>query len=140
MPDNPITAEPGKLRRRWFQFRLRTMLVAVVLLGTWLGWQATVARGRLAVRHRLEAAGWLFYSKQRILSDPNLRFRADGDSEAVSWFGRLLGDETVRVVVSPSESPSPADIELLRSKFIEPFILTPSCQLIIDPPAKQSAN
>jgi hypothetical protein len=43
MPDNPNTAEPEKkLRCRWFQFRLRTLLIAVALLailfplGGWL--------------------------------------------------------------------------------------------------------
>ena len=32
MADAPNTAEPGKPRRRWFQFRLRTLLVGVTLL------------------------------------------------------------------------------------------------------------
>ncbi len=33
MADTPNTAEPGKPRRRWFQFRLRMLLIAVVLIG-----------------------------------------------------------------------------------------------------------
>jgi len=32
MADNPNTAEPGKTRRPWYQFRLRTLLISVVLL------------------------------------------------------------------------------------------------------------
>ena len=32
-PDTPNTAEPGKPRRRWFQFRLRTLLVAIAHAG-----------------------------------------------------------------------------------------------------------
>ena len=31
MPDDPNTAEPGKPRRRWFQFRLRTLLVIIAV-------------------------------------------------------------------------------------------------------------
>jgi hypothetical protein len=31
MSDNQNTAEPQKPRRRWFQFRLRTLLIAVAL-------------------------------------------------------------------------------------------------------------
>ena len=30
MPDTPTIAEPGKPRRRWYQFRLRTLLMGVV--------------------------------------------------------------------------------------------------------------
>ena len=37
MPDTPNTAEPGKPRRRWFQFRLRTLLIGVALLSVLLG-------------------------------------------------------------------------------------------------------
>jgi len=40
MPTNPNTAEPTKPRRRWFQFRLRTLLVVVVLLGAACGYVA----------------------------------------------------------------------------------------------------
>ena len=32
MADTPTTAEPGKPSRRWYQFRLRTLLVGVVLV------------------------------------------------------------------------------------------------------------
>jgi hypothetical protein len=30
MDQKPNTAEPGKARRRWFQFKLRTLLIVVV--------------------------------------------------------------------------------------------------------------
>jgi cytochrome c556 len=33
MPDTPNTAEPGKPRRRRFQFRLRTLLIGMALVG-----------------------------------------------------------------------------------------------------------
>jgi hypothetical protein len=31
MDQKPNTAEPGKPRRRWFQFRLRTLLIGVAV-------------------------------------------------------------------------------------------------------------
>jgi hypothetical protein len=33
MTDKPNTAEPGKQRRRWFQFSLRTLLLMVTIVG-----------------------------------------------------------------------------------------------------------
>ena len=32
MPDTPTTAQPSKPRRRWFQFRLRTLLIVIMML------------------------------------------------------------------------------------------------------------
>ena len=47
MLENPNTADPRKPRGRWFQFRLRTMLVAVALLAVpcgYVGSQVKVVR------------------------------------------------------------------------------------------------
>jgi hypothetical protein len=44
MADKSNTAVPGKPRRRWFQCRLRTLLVGVVLLGSACGYVAREAR------------------------------------------------------------------------------------------------
>ena len=37
MDQKPNTAEPKKPRRRWFQFRLRTLLIGMMLLSVPLG-------------------------------------------------------------------------------------------------------
>jgi hypothetical protein len=52
MPDKPNTAEPGKPRRRWFQFRLRTLLVAMTVacaVSSWVGYQLNWIRERHAI-------------------------------------------------------------------------------------------
>ena len=49
MPDKPNTAEPGKPRRRWFQFRLRTLLIGVAVVAlpcTYVAHAANVVRER----------------------------------------------------------------------------------------------
>lgn len=52
MPDEPNTVEPKKPRRRWFQFRLRTLLIVVPLLGCWLAYHLNWIRER---HHALES-------------------------------------------------------------------------------------
>ena len=53
MPDKLDTAEPQKPRRRWFQFRLRTLLIVVELLGAACGYVAHEAQ---VVRERTRLA------------------------------------------------------------------------------------
>jgi hypothetical protein len=38
MSDEPNTTEPPKPRRRWFQFRLRTLLIGMLLVGAACGY------------------------------------------------------------------------------------------------------
>jgi hypothetical protein len=54
MTDEPTTAEPQKPRRRWFQFRLRTLLVGVVLLSIPCAYVANQWRIVAARRNWLE--------------------------------------------------------------------------------------
>jgi hypothetical protein len=52
LPDKPDTAEPQKPRRRWFQFRLRTLLVAMTVacaVSSWVGYQLNWIRERHAI-------------------------------------------------------------------------------------------
>jgi hypothetical protein len=64
MPANQNTAEPQKSRRRWFQFRLRTLLLAVTLIGPvgYVGHEAAIVRARrnwLAANVLLEAGSFV---------------------------------------------------------------------------------
>ena len=41
-------------KRRWFRFSLRTMFVAVTVLGGWLGWNIHFVQERQSLRDRLK--------------------------------------------------------------------------------------
>ena len=46
-----MEAEPPKRKRRWYQFGLRTLMIAVTLLAVplgYVGWQAKIVRERKA--------------------------------------------------------------------------------------------
>ena len=62
MQDEPSKADPSKLKHRRFQFRLRTLMIAVTLPAVpmgYAGWQAKIVSERWAMRelHRLDVLG-----------------------------------------------------------------------------------
>jgi hypothetical protein len=109
MPDKPNTAEPQTPRRRWFQFRLRTLLIGVVLLGAACGYVAREARIVAARRN------WL------------TRHRADSYDEFLDLstepmlppVRRLLGDERAGLMVVRN----PADEVTAKELFPEAVII-----------------
>ena len=56
MNQKPNTAEPEKSRRRWYQFRLRTLLIGMTLLGsvcgTYVSREAKTVAERMAWKNR----------------------------------------------------------------------------------------
>jgi hypothetical protein len=61
-------------RRRWFQFSLRTMFMAVTVFALWLGWELRIVRQRLAMlREITEARGGVI-----LADDHNLIFVLNG--------------------------------------------------------------
>ena len=49
MQTDPSKADPPKRKRRWFQFSLRTLMIAVMLLAVpcaYVGWQAKIVNER----------------------------------------------------------------------------------------------
>jgi hypothetical protein len=86
METEPSNASPPKRRRRWCQFRLRTLLIGVtvfcVVVGGYVGWQAKIVSKR---RNELN----------RVV-DARLVGIADNDEERViPWIRRVLGDQRV---------------------------------------------
>jgi hypothetical protein len=54
MDEKPVAAEPVKPGRRWYQFGLRTLLIAMALLAIpmgYIGWQAKIVRERYRMTH-----------------------------------------------------------------------------------------
>jgi hypothetical protein len=51
--DNPTMLESPKYTRRWYQFNLRTLMIAVTLLAVpmgYVGWQLKIVRARYKFR------------------------------------------------------------------------------------------
>ena len=60
MQTEPPKAEPPKLKRRWYQFSLRALMIVVTLVAAvcgYVGWQATIVRERDAMLARIEKEG-----------------------------------------------------------------------------------
>jgi hypothetical protein len=79
-------ATPPKRQRRWFQFRLRTLLIVVtlfcVVVGGYVGWQAKIVRDRKAELNRVV--------EMRLVGiDDN------AEQEVIPWIRRALEDKRV---------------------------------------------
>jgi hypothetical protein len=104
MPADPNAAEPVKPRRRWFQFRLRTLLIGVALLAAiCAAWAQTIHERQIVQRrdawvsgHQQCRAPWLFgaychrFAERNVPADP-------------SWFRVFLGDHAFDHVVANAD-------------------------------------
>ena len=78
-------------RRRWLQFRLRTLIIVIGLTGLWLGWWANSAtRQRQAVRAILDLGGSVSYDYQ--FTPGTLRRVPEAMSPRPQWMQWLLDD------------------------------------------------
>jgi hypothetical protein len=127
-----------KLKRRWFQFSLRRLMIVVTLFcvaGGYVCWQIRMVRDRSAVRGELSTKDWPhdllgaftmrdFY---RLNVDPSTtpaflgakpELLAHGDpNQFPSVFRCVLGDEEVRVILLPN---SVSDTEAARMAKVFP--------------------
>lgn len=118
----PMDAAPGKLlftgrKLRRFQYGLRSLLIVVTLFAipcAYAGWQAKIARNRLAIRQRLEPVQ--VYFGGRI-----------GFNSADHWVRNLLGDGYVFVIFIPLQVTQRESIRQIRAAFPEAelFSITP---------------
>ena len=56
MEAEPTKPDPPQRKRRWFQFSLRTLMIAVTLLAVpcaYVGWQVKIVRDRKATVHEV---------------------------------------------------------------------------------------
>jgi hypothetical protein len=104
MADNPNTADPGKSRRPWYQFRLRTLLIAVPLLATPCGYIAHEAKIVRARRAFLEEQYQESKDRGPVHVGPPLLFYGDTDQQA-SYVRRWLGDTGQWIVVVRASAP-----------------------------------
>src|SRR5690242_2872948 len=109
MSDDPQN-NPQTRKRPWFQFSLRTLMMAVTLLAIACGYVASQARIvgiRNAARARIEALGGQYKVGGAIFGDYE---------EEVPLVRRWLGDEPVNFVLLP-ESASSSDEQRIREVF-----------------------
>jgi hypothetical protein len=100
-----MEAEP-KRKRRWFQFRLRTLMIGVTLLAGacgYVGWQAKIVRERTAWRESPK-----FFEPLTI----------DTGTDSIPWIRRLLGDNQCLFLVA-DDAVSDADLDACRAAFPE---------------------
>jgi hypothetical protein len=95
--------------RRWFAFRLRTLLVVVAVLSAPLAWvvhEYKVVRLREMLICSLEASNPL----------PEVRL---GHPDSISWMRRMMGDVAVERIAFPSDFPWPENVDDFRQAFSE---------------------
>jgi hypothetical protein len=106
MEAEPPKLESPKRKRRWFQFSLRTLIIVVTLLALplgYVGWQAKIVRERRAMRDSILDAGGYVTDLPFIPGPP-----------PPSWLRRILGDETVEILVVPDETDEKTIAEIRR--------------------------
>jgi hypothetical protein len=107
MADNPNTADPAKPRRRWYQFRLRTLLIGVVLVA--------IPCGYVAHEWRIvaERKTWLLDHPQPMFSVDIAVFDGNGNVESppeptIPRLRQWLGDEPTKYVEARSSGEEKA--------------------------------
>jgi hypothetical protein len=117
MQSEPTKADSPKLKRRWFRFRLRTLLIglaALLLLAAacWCANQARRARARTSILEAIREHGGDY--QQHLGAIPKM-----------SFVRRLCGDQCVIVVWRPRDGSGPTEDEI-RAEFPKVQILVAS--------------
>jgi hypothetical protein len=106
--------------RRRFQFRLRTLMIGVMLFALipcgYVGWQAKIVRERKA---------WVARQPFLLRTDQpkNIKELAEGDpTQSPSRVRLWLGDESVEFIVIPNSSTA-KELKLAASLFPEAVVL-----------------
>ena|GEM_PF-3510493 len=104
---------PRSAPRRWYQFGLRTMFVAVTLFAIWLGWDLRTIRERKSVKQWIEANG----GDCRTL--PEMKGYPGGlPDESLSAWQRWLGGESIFYITLPRMTTE-ADCSRIKNAFAE---------------------
>ena len=109
MQTEPSKAEPPKRKRRWLQFRLRTLLIGVTLFCLVGGWMLNQARIVWERKWLLERAP---------------EWGADDRDSGVPFVRRLFGDSGIGLV-HLDVSASDEELALYRAAFPKPPSFAP---------------
>lgn len=107
----------SKPRRRWLQFRLRTIFVLLTILGLWLGVQANRAqRQRRAVDAILDRGGQVQYDYEFDEDGHEIWLAEPPEPPGPKWLRTLVGDDYFRTVVDVTfRTATDADMEGLAA-------------------------
>jgi hypothetical protein len=111
-----METEP-KRKRRWFQFRLRTLMIVVTvfaIVGGWIGRDVRIVMKRLNLRRAITSDG----GSISLGSESSILGHVWERSE-VTWFRRLLGDDDVLGVQVPDGDRFDWEVEQSRELFPE---------------------
>jgi hypothetical protein len=105
MEAEPTNAESTKRKRRWFQFSLRTTMVAVTLLCVWLGVVCNRANRQRRAVEVLRKSGALVWYGYEFEIDENGESRPPGPD----WLRNLIG---VDYFAAPTEVGMPEEFDI----------------------------
>jgi hypothetical protein len=137
---------PRKNRRRWFQYRLRTLFLVMTALCVWLGWESHVVRQRKAALEEIKERNGI------VLSLADMRELSAGSGKgntmaaALSWMTRhsrisfvrdWLGDEPI-VSIALASKTSDNDVQRIATLFPEAHIGKPQYSSPMDDPGSMT--
>jgi hypothetical protein len=104
-------------RRRWLRYCIGALLVATVLVSSWLGWQASIVRHRRILRDDLVDRGGFVIPLTDIPTDENHQPIQDISLQPHGRFIRqLLGDQEPGGFVLPTDYTQ-AEYQELRAAY-----------------------
>ncbi|HEV2969944.1 MAG TPA: hypothetical protein VGY55_08135 [Pirellulales bacterium] len=154
--DDPQTSPPRKKRRRWFQYRLRTLFLVMTAICVWLGWESHVVRQRKAALEEIKRSDGIVLSAAdtRELSAALIALNAgkvqSGKDRAVAsaflwvtnqsaintsipFIREWLGDEAIASIALASKT-SEDDVSRIATLFPEAHVGKPQYSSPIDSP------
>jgi hypothetical protein len=126
----PRATDNGAMKRRWHQFRLRTLLIGVTLLAAacgYVGWQLKIVNQRKATLIRLDTLGGASVTVNEYLSAVAHGWKSDLRNEelpTIPWPRSWLGDVAVIQIYIP-ESVGQSDVEEFIRAFPESRVIRP---------------
>jgi hypothetical protein len=113
MDQKPNNAEPQKPRRRWFQFRLRTLLIGMGLLGIaccYVAHEWRIVEARKAIEARLGLGCETDWARRSLGVDAD-------KAEEPGFVRRLMGDRKVFIINYWWTKTSESEIKEIEKDF-----------------------
>jgi hypothetical protein len=109
--------ETTKPKRRWYQFSLRTLLIAMTLLAIWLGWNIK------KVRQRSEYARYLIAKGEDVIpleSAATVAAQHPWSTKRVPWVWRWMGATPIEYIrIHEARGFAQADARVMADLFPE---------------------